>query len=146
MQFLVKKFTSLSLQELYDILQLRAEVFIVEQNCVYQDIDGKDEKALHILGINNNKIVAYTRIFKADDYFNTSSIGRVLVKESERTFNYGHKLIEASIKAIKNHFKEKKITISAQKYLKKFYESHQFKQVEEEYLEDGIPHIKMIKE
>ena len=76
MQFVVKEFSELTLQELYDLLQLRAEVFVVEQNCVYQDIDNKDQKALHILGIKNDKIVAYVRIFKAGDYFKNASIDR----------------------------------------------------------------------
>jgi len=143
MQFKIKKFKDLSSQEIYDILQLRSEVFVVEQNCVYQDIDGKDQKALHILGIKNKKIIAYTRIFKAGYYFKTASIGRVLVKENQRKFNNGHKLMETSINTIKNFLNETKITISAQTYLKKFYESHNFQQVGEEYLEDGIPHIKM---
>ncbi len=145
MKFLVKEFTHLSLTELYAILQLRAEVFVVEQNCVYQDIDGKDKKSLHILGIKNDKIVAYTRIFKAGDYFKNTSIGRVVVAEKERKFGYGHDLIIASIQAIQIHFRENKITISAQKHLEKFYKNHGFIQVGEEYLEDGIPHIRMDK-
>ena len=143
MTFIIKSFKELTIDELYAILQLRSEVFVVEQDCVYQDVDFKDQKALHVLGIKNDKIVAYTRIFKPGDYFENSSIGRVVVAESERKFGYGHHLMEASIKAIKDHFKVDTITISAQKYLTKFYESHQFKQVGEEYLEDGIPHIRM---
>jgi len=144
MKLYVKEFKQLTLTELYQLLELRSEVFVVEQNCVYQDIDGKDEKALHILGIKNNKIIAYTRILKAGDYFKNASIGRVLVQENQRKFSYGHELMIASIQAIQIHFKENKITISAQKHLKNFYESHKFLKVGEEYLEDGIPHIKMI--
>lgn len=143
--FQIKTFQELTTTELYKILQLRAEVFIVEQNCVYQDVDFKDQKAIHILGFKNNKIIAYTRIFKPGDYFNNASIGRVVVAENERKFGYGHHLVKASITAIKNNFKVDKITISAQKYLKFFYENHQFKQAGNEYLEDGIPHIKMNK-
>ncbi len=101
----VKSFEELSTQELYDLLQLRSEVFVVEQDCVYQDIDGKDQKALHILGIKNNKIVAYTRVFKPGDYFKTASIGRVVVKENERAFKYGYDIMKASIDAIKTNFK-----------------------------------------
>jgi len=144
MQFLVKTFTDLSTQELYDILQLRAEVFVVEQDCVYQDVDGKDQKALHILGYKNNQLIAYSRIFNAGDYFKTASIGRVVIKETERAYGYGHELMTTSIMAVKIHFNTFKITISAQKHLKKFYESHKFTQVGKEYLEDGIPHIKMV--
>ncbi|MCI2229454.1 GNAT family N-acetyltransferase [Polaribacter sp. MSW13] len=143
MEFTVKSFSELNLSELYEILQLRSEVFVVEQDCVYQDIDFKDQKSLHVFGFKNDKIVAYTRIFKPGDYFDNASIGRVVVAATERKYGYGHDLIKASIKAIKNHFKVDEITISAQKYLKKFYKSHNFIQIGEEYLEDGIPHIKM---
>ena len=143
MDFKIKSFKELSTDELYAILQLRSEVFVVEQDCVYQDIDFKDQKALHVFGHKNDKIVAYTRIFKPGDYFDNASIGRVVVAATERKYGYGHDLMKASIKAIKDHFKVDKITISAQKYLKKFYESHQFIQIDEEYLEDGIPHIRM---
>ncbi|SDS52153.1 ElaA protein [Polaribacter sp. KT25b] len=145
MNFIIKSFKEFTIDELYQILQLRSEVFVVEQDCVYQDIDFKDQKSLHVFGIKKDKIIAYTRIFKPGDYFDNASIGRVVVAADERTYGYGHDLMKASIKAIKDHFKVDKITISAQKYLKKFYESHQFIQVGEEYLEDGIPHIKMIK-
>jgi ElaA protein len=130
---------------LYEILQLRAEIFVVEQDCVYQDIDFKDQKSLHVFGYKNGKIIAYTRIFSPGDYFDNASIGRVLVVASERKYGYGHDLIKASIAAIKTHFKVTEITISAQKYLKKFYEAHQFIQIDNAYLEDGIPHIRMDK-
>jgi ElaA protein len=100
MEILVRKFNELSLKELYMILQLRSEVFVVEQNCVYQDIDGKDEKALHILGIINGELVAYTRCFKPGDYFEQASIGRVIVKENYRKFGYGHEIMKASVKEI----------------------------------------------
>ena len=143
MNFIAKYFSELNTTELYEILQLRSEVFVVEQDCVYQDIDSKDQKALHVIGYKNNKIVAYTRIFKPGDYFDNASIGRVLVVASERKYGLGHELMKASITAIKKHFKVTKITVSAQKYLKKFYETHLFIQIGEEYLEDGIPHIRM---
>jgi len=145
MRFQIKQFSELSLSELYQILQLRSEVFVVEQDCVYQDIDFKDQKALHILGFKNDRIIAYTRIFKPDDYFENASIGRVVVKENERKFGYGHELMKVSIEAIKSKYHQDKITISAQLYLKKFYESHGFTQIGEIYLEDGIPHIRMDK-
>ena len=145
MEFQIKLFSELNTTELYQILQLGSEVFVVEQDCVYQDIDFKDQKALHVFGFKNDKVVAYTRIFKPGDYFENASIGRVVVAEKERKFGYGHLIMKASISAIKNNFKVDEITISAQKYLKKFYETHQFKQVGEEYLEDGIPHIRMDK-
>jgi ElaA protein len=145
MEFFVKKFDTLSLEELYRILQLLSEVFVVEQDCVYQDLDFKDQKALHVFGKKDNNIVTYTRVFKPGDYFKEASIGRVLVAIKERKYGYGHDLIKASIKAITSNFNTSEITISAQVYLKKFYESHGFVQVGEGYLEDGIPHIEMIK-
>ncbi|MDP3313878.1 GNAT family N-acetyltransferase [Lutibacter sp.] len=140
-----KSYSELTTSELYEILQLRVEVFVVEQNCVYQDVDGKDQKAIHIIGTKNNKIVAYTRIFKPRDYFSEASIGRVVVAINERKFGYGHVIMKHSIDAIKNYFDQDLIKISAQLYLKKFYESHNFIQIGEEYLEDNIPHIAMIR-
>ena len=142
----IKPFQALSLSELYSILQLRSEVFVVEQNCIYQDIDGKDEKALHVLGECDGKIVAYARLFKPNDYFEKSSIGRVIVDQDFRDKKLGHFLMREAIEAIRNHFGETQITISAQLYLKKFYESHGFIQTSEMYLEDDIPHIEMEKE
>ncbi|RLD28795.1 MAG: GNAT family N-acetyltransferase [Bacteroidetes bacterium] len=140
-----KYFNELSTKELYDLLKLRSEVFVVEQDCVYQDIDGKDEKALHVLGYKNETLVAYTRIFKAGDYFKQTSIGRVVVSKNERHYKYGYEIMKASIKAIEDNFEENIIIISAQTYLKKFYNNLGFVETGKEYLEDGIPHKKMIK-
>ncbi len=140
-----KYFSELTTTELYEMLQLRSEVFVVEQDCVYQDIDFKDQKAVHILGYNNDKLVAYTRIFKPGDYFIEASIGRVVVAEKERKYGFGHVIMDHSIEALKTYFNETIIKISAQKYLKSFYELHDFIQVSDDYLEDGIPHIGMIK-
>lgn len=146
MEILIKTFEEFSLNELYQVLQLRSEVFVVEQDCVYQDIDGKDQKALHILGYKNDVLVAYTRCFDKGIYFEEAAIGRVIVKENYRKFGYGHAIIEASIIAIQERFKTNKIKLSAQRYLIDFYESHGFKTIGEGYLEDGIPHIAMVKE
>ncbi len=145
MNIKVKTFQELTTSELYDLLQLRSEVFVLEQDCAYQDVDGKDKDALHVIGLKEDKTVAYTRIFDGGYYFDTPSIGRVVVKKEERKYGYGHDIIKASIKTIEEVFNNSKITISAQVYLKKFYESHGFEKIGEEYLEDGIPHIKMIK-
>ncbi len=142
----VKKFSELKLTELYDILQLRSEVFVVEQDCVYQDIDGKDAEALHVIGFKKGKIVAYTRCFSPGYYFEEAAIGRVVVKDSERKFGYGHEIMKASAKAIQDHFKTSNIKLSAQQYLIKFYESHGYQTTGEGYLEDGIPHIAMVKD
>jgi ElaA protein len=145
LQIVTKDFDKLSTNELYDVLQLRAEVFVVEQDCVYQDVDGKDHKAWHILGYKNMKLVAYTRIFKAGDYFKEASIGRVVVAKNQRQYKYGYEIMNASINAIKEHFNETTIKISAQCYLKRFYNNLGFIETGEEYLEDGIPHMAMIK-
>ena len=125
------------------MLQLRSEVFVVEQNCVYQDIDGKDEKAIHVLGYYKDELAAYSRLFSKGYYFDESSIGRVVVSPKYRDKKFGHDLMRVSIEAIKEKFNEIKITISAQEYLKNFYESHGFIQTSEMYLEDDIPHIQM---
>ncbi|WMI66679.1 GNAT family N-acetyltransferase [Aestuariibaculum sp. YM273] len=146
LQIQVKAFDELSVHELYNVLQLRSEVFVVEQDCVYQDVDGKDQKALHILGFKNGKIVAYSRIFKPGDYFEFSSIGRVVVHLNERDFKYGYDIMKAAISAIKTHFNETTIRLSAQVYLKNFYKNLGFVEVGESYLEDDIPHIAMVKE
>lgn len=144
--FKTKTFQELTKDELYTILRLRAEVFVVEQNCPYQDVDNKDQKAFHILGYKNEQLIAYTRLFKPNDYFEFSSIGRVVVTQKERKHKYGYDLMNVSIKVIKSHFNETKIAISAQVYLKKFYNNLGFIQQGDDYLEDDIPHIYMIKE
>ena len=146
MKIIVKTFHQLTTKELYDLLQLRSEVFVVEQDCVYQDIDGKDEKALHILGTKNDELIAYSRCFKPGDYFKEATIGRVVVKKSQRKFKYGNEIMSSSIEAIKHHYNTTVIKLSAQCYLDKFYINMGFKHIGEEYLEDGIPHIAMIKE
>jgi len=144
METTIKTFPELTTKELYQLLQLRSEVFVVEQDCVYQDIDGKDEKAIHVIGKKDDNIIAYCRAFKPGDYFENASIGRVVVVSDERINKYGHQIFEASIKAVKKYFNETSIKISAQTYLRRFYETHNFKQIGEEYLEDGIPHIAMV--
>ena len=144
LQSVIKTFNELSPQDIYSILQLRSEVFVVEQNCVYQDIDDKDQYALHLLLKKDDYLIGYSRIFKAGDYFKEASIGRVLVKKEDRNNRHGSLLMELSIKAIKYHFKENTVKISAQTYLKKFYNELGFDPVGEEYLEDGIPHIAML--
>lgn len=141
----IKPFEGLSVNELYDILRLRSEIFVVEQNCVYLDLDGKDKFALHLFGEYDGKIVAYVRLFKAGICFDNASIGRVTVDANYRDRKWGHDLMREAITAIALHFGENKITIGAQLYLKKFYESHKFIQTSEMYLEDDIPHIEMIR-
>ncbi|RXM45306.1 GNAT family N-acetyltransferase [Flavobacterium sp. YO64] len=142
----IKPFEALNVNELYDLLKLRSEIFVVEQNCVYLDLDGKDKKALHLIGEYDNKIVAYVRLFDAGITFDDASIGRVVVDANYRDRKWGHNLMREAISAIKSNFNKEKITIGAQLYLKKFYESHGFVQSSEMYLEDDIPHIEMIIE
>ncbi|MHA3788532.1 GNAT family N-acetyltransferase [Flavobacterium hauense] len=143
LEFKIKRFNKLSLSELYKSLQVRSGVFVVEQNCVYQDIDGKDDKAMHVLGIYEGEIAAYSRLFGPGDYFDNASIGRVVVNPKFRDRKWGHDLMVASIDGIREHYNTSAITISAQLYLKKFYEGHGFTQDGEQYLEDDIPHIRM---
>ena len=141
----VKSFEELSKLELYKILRLRAEVFIVEQDCVYQDVDDKDQKALHVILKKSEEIIGYTRLFWPGDYFKEACIGRVVISKKERHNNYGSELMKASILAISEKMKEKKIKISAQTYLKIFYNNLGFLECGKEYLEDGIPHVAMFK-
>ncbi|CAI8306264.1 MAG: Acetyltransferase [Flavobacterium sp. SCGC AAA160-P02] len=145
MKIIIKKFEDLTIENIYSILQLRSEVFVVEQNCVYQDLDNKDQIAYHVIGIKNNQLIAYSRIFDSGDYFAKPSIGRIVVKKEYRGFSLGYKLVKESIVFIEKTFTEKSILISAQKYLTKFYNTLGFVQQGEEYLEDGIPHVKMIR-
>jgi ElaA protein len=139
----ITPFADLSLSELYSILELRSLVFVVEQNCVYQDIDNKDQKALHLMGEIDGKLMAYARLFDAGIYFENTSIGRVIVHPEARAQKLGHQLIQKAIEQIKRLFDKEQITISAQLYLQKFYESHGFIQTSDVYLEDDIPHIEM---
>lgn len=145
MEVSVKTFQELNIQELYQILRLRSEVFVVEQDCVYQDLDNKDQKALHVLGIKDGQVVAYTRIFKPGDYFDNASIGRVVVAGNQRKYGFGKEIMKASMAAIDDRFPNTPIEISAQSYLIKFYSDLGFGAFGEEYLEDGIPHTRMIK-
>ena len=141
-----KTFCELNNQELYQILRLRSEVFVVEQDCVYQDLDNKDQISIHIFQKKKNVIVAYTRIFKSGDYYKNASIGRVVVLKKYRGKELGKKIMIYSIEYIKNKLKENIIELSAQKYLDKFYKDLGFYKIGKDYLEDGIPHQRMIKE
>ena len=141
----IKAFNELTLNSLYEVLQLRAEVFVVEQNCPYQDVDGKDQKAMHILGYHKEQLVAYTRVFEPGYYFDNASIGRVVVKENVRQYGFGKDIMKASIAFIEDTLDLSTIELSAQTYLKKFYNDLGFQEIGEGYLEDDIPHIRMIK-
>ena len=144
MNKVIKNFSELSTEEIYNILKLRSEVFVVEQNCVYQDIDEKDKKATHLFIEKNNEIIAYTRIFKKGDYYEENpSIGRVVVSKKERGKKLGKEIMLNSIEFIKKELEGRKIELSAQKYLDKFYKDLDFYSEGEDYLEDGIPHQRM---
>ncbi|MBX0288854.1 GNAT family N-acetyltransferase [Hymenobacter sp. HSC-4F20] len=139
-------FAALTLAELYDLLQLRSEVFVVEQTCAFQDIDGQDQAAHHLLGYTPaGELAAYSRLFGAGISYPEASIGRVVVSPKYRRYGLGRELLRQSIGAVEGLFGEQPIQIGAQLYLQKFYESFGFRQVGEGYLEDGIPHIHMIR-
>lgn len=140
-----KPFNDLSPFELYSILQLRNEVFVVEQNCVYQDCDDKDQKSYHFMGWDQNKLVAYARLLPAGLSYEEISIGRVVTSPSIRRIKIGKELMIRSIDKLHELFGKSTIKIGAQLYLKHFYESFGFKQNSNVYLEDGIEHIKMIR-
>ena len=141
---ITKTFSELDTEDLYQILRIRSEVFVVEQDCVYQDIDNKDQNAIHLYYKENDQIVAYTRIFKAGDYYENPCIGRVVVSKKNRGNDLGKKIMIDSIEYIKQNIKGEKIELSAQKYLDKFYKDLGFYKIGEDYLEDGIPHQRMI--
>lgn len=139
----IKHYDLLTKDELYEIMKLRNEVFVVEQNCVYQDIDGKDTTALHLCYYDQGELVAYLRILNRGTSYEDVSIGRVLVKASHRDQKLGRLIMDESIGYIKTELDEPSIKISAQAYLKKFYTSLGFEVVSDEYLEDGILHLEM---
>jgi ElaA protein len=145
MEWLLKKFDGLSTVELYTILQLRNEVFVVEQNCVYLDTDGKDQDAWHLMGMEEGKLVAYTRILAPGVAYPDPAIGRVVTSPSKRRSGLGKELMKRSIEYCEHIFGNIPITLAAQVYLKNFYESLGFRTIGDEYSEDGIPHIKMTR-
>ena len=144
MTFRLKTFNELSAIELYEILKLRSEIFVVEQNCVFLDMDNKDQMAMHLMGEISGELIAYTRLYNKNQYYNEASIGRVVISPRHRNLKYGHVLLQESIATIQRIFYISNIRIGAQCYLQKFYESHGFKIDGETYLEDGIPHVEMI--
>lgn len=135
-----KDFYSMTSDELYGVLRLRSEIFVVEQDCVYQDLDMKDQKCIHIFGVDKGEVVASLRIIPAGISYELPAIGRLAVKESHRHNGYARKMMLEAIEYIKNEMKGEKIRISGQAYLKEFYLSLGFEIVTEKYLEDGIEH------
>ena len=145
-KIVIKKFQELSLEELYQILRLRSAVFVVEQNCPYQDIDNKDQESLHLMYYVNNNFAGYTRLLPAGLSYNEAAIGRVIISAEHRGAGIGKALMKASIKACYDHFGISAIRIGAQVYLLDFYQSLGFVPQGEGYDEDGIPHIEMLKQ
>ncbi|SKA07891.1 ElaA protein [Chitinophaga eiseniae] len=142
----IKAFDELTVQELYDVLHLRNEVFVVEQQCAYQDLDYSDQKALHLMGRNaEGRLVAYTRLFGPGIKYPEASIGRVITSQLARGTGAGRQLMEKSIATVEAAYGKGPIKIGAQQYLHRFYTSLGFEQTSDTYMEDGIPHIEMVK-
>lgn len=148
MNWQIKHFSELTTHELYDILKLRVDVFVVEQTCYYPELDDLDRHpdTLHVFCYKNDALAAYLRILpKGTSYKEYPSIGRVVISESTRGTGLGHDLIKVGISACEEHFNTSTIKISAQEHLVKFYQQHEFEVVTEGYLEDGIPHVGMLR-
>jgi len=145
-RFICKHFNELTPHELYGILHLRNEVFVVEQHCVFQDADHKDEDSHHLMALLGDDLAGYTRLVPPGLIYEQMSIGRVVTSPTHRKSGVGRKLMDESIQRCYLLFGEGSIKIGAQEYLKKFYESFGFVQIGAGYLEDGIPHIYMTKE
>ena len=141
MELVVKHFSELSAEELFEIYKLRVSIFVVEQNCPYQEVDDADRVAYHLWLKDEDGIEAYARVLPQGAAFPTASIGRVIAVK--RRCGLGSKIVEAAIDVAKTKFRAEKLTIEAQVYARSLYEKHGFYQTSEEFLEDGIPHIQM---
>jgi ElaA protein len=144
MEIIVKHFKELTLDELYEILKIRAEVFVVEQNCAYQDLDDIDQDCYHVYMLEEDKMVGYLRVIDKEKRLDEVSLGRVI--SLKRRCGVGTALMKAGIAVAKEKYGATKVKIGAQLYAKPFYEQVGFCQISGEYLEDGIPHIYMIYE
>ncbi len=144
MNFQIKQFKELNVGEMYDILRMRNEVFVLEQESIYQDCDEKDRRAFHMLGRENGKIVTYLRILDKGVSYDEISIGRVLVDRQYRGTGLGREIVLKAMDFIEQHLNEKEIRISAQEYLVNFYESLGFVVTSDVYIEDSISHVEMI--
>ena len=143
MEIFVKHFNELSTVELYEILRARSEVFVVEQDCVYQDLDNKDLNAYHVYIREDGEIIGYLRVLDKGVSYTTGSIGRVITTARGRGRGVGLTLVLEGIKVARERYGLDALTISAQKYAVGFYEKAGFVRTEKEYLEDGIPHVEM---
>ncbi len=143
-QWKLSAFDALSVQELYELLQLRTEVFALEQNCIFQDMDGADAQAVHLMGRRGGQLLAYARCFPAGIKFPEASIGRILTREQVRGSGLGHLLIEQALAAVATLWGRQPIRIGAQARLKDLYTGHGFVDVGRAYIEDGIDHLEMV--
>lgn len=141
----IKSFEEITTSELYEIIKARVDVFVVEQNCPYPDLDGYDQKAIHLWAEQDNTVLAYCRIFDKEIKYSETSIGRVLTSEQGRGKNLGKQLIQYAVETIENRFKTSEVRISAQDYLLKFYSYFGFEDTGKKYLEDNIPHTEMFR-
>lgn len=144
MAIISKDFKALTAQELYDLLQLRLDVFVVEQNCLYQDLDNKDQAATHFLYYDNDKLAAYARVLFDEDK-NALSIGRVVTAKSYRGKHLATELMQKMLGYLALNHPDEEIVISSQNYISHFYQTFGFQEIGQPYLEDGLPHIKMVK-
>jgi ElaA protein len=138
-------FDDLRVAELYEVLRLRSEVFVVEQQCLFQDMDGSDPQAMHLLGVQSGELLAYARCFEAGARFPEASFGRVLTRQSARGTGLGHTLVEQAITAISQLWGPQTIRIGAQMQLAEFYAQHGFEDAGKLYMEDGIAHLEMVR-
>lgn len=145
-QWYFKHFDELTNQELYDLLKIRQDIFVLEQQCIYPELDNEDQKAVHIFLKVDGEIAANVRVFKSGEHYDEASIGRVAVVEKFRRHGYGREIMEVAISYLEENDTEKKIKIQAQQYLHAFYGSLGFKQISKAYLDDGIMHIDMLRE
>ncbi|MDQ0253986.1 ElaA protein [Evansella vedderi] len=145
MDWKIKRYEELSNDELYNIIKERINIFVVEQDCPYPELDGKDNLAFHLFKENDNgEVIAYARIFHNGLYYDEASFGRVIVKEAYRREGLGRELLERAITFLHGELKETTIKIQAQDYLREFYGSFGFEPISEVYLEDNIPHVDML--
>ena len=142
----LKGLDELSARELYDLLRMRVDVFVVEQNCPYPELDGKDIDALHLRLMDGGELLASTRLLKPHSAQDPVKIGRVVVSPAHRGKRLGEALMTESIAVCEQLYPENPIALSAQAHLRRFYESFGFAKASEEYLEDGIPHLDMLRQ
>jgi len=140
----VKSFNDFSLEEFYQLIALRIEVFVIEQDCPYQELDGKDQDSTHVVCKHDGKVVATTRIVKPGFAYPEPAIGRVVISAEHRGKGLGHQLMKETMDAIRNEYGDIAVKMSAQQHLVPYYGRHGFKQTSEMYLEDDIPHVEML--